>query len=273
MKEPVRILSDLHLGHAASRISEVEVLRPLIAGAGTVIFNGDTWQELAKGRLPRAADLLGGLRELCRSEGVEAVFLSGNHDPGWPGQGWVELAEGRIVITHGDAVLWAGSPWSREAFEREAELRRLWEEHRAAGDDAGERLVLAREIARALKAASYPKGRSLMRRVVDAVNPPRRAWEILSAWVGHPSATARFARRYFPAAEIVIAGHFHWPGFWHREGRVVINTGAFVRPHPAWWVEWQGGWLRCGRVTEGRTLSMGPASGTWRWEGRAGRDY
>jgi predicted phosphodiesterase len=264
MKEPVRILSDLHLGHAASRISDAERLRPLIAGAGTVIFNGDTWQELAKARLPRTVDLLEGLRRLCRDEGVEAVFLSGNHDPGWPGRGWIELAEGRIVITHGDAVLWSGSPWSREAFEREAEVRRLWEEHRDAGDDAGERLVLAREIARALKAASYPKGRSLVGRAIDAVNPPRRAWEILSAWVGHPRATARFARRYFPAAEIVIAGHFHWPGVWRREDRVVINTGAFVRPHPAWWVEWDRGWLRCGRVVGEGSWQMAEAAAVWR---------
>ena len=34
MNEPVRILSDLHLGHKISRISQVSALRPLIAGAG-----------------------------------------------------------------------------------------------------------------------------------------------------------------------------------------------------------------------------------------------
>ena len=48
MNEPVRILSDLHLGHRVSRIERTSALRPLIAGAGTVIFNGDTWQELAE---------------------------------------------------------------------------------------------------------------------------------------------------------------------------------------------------------------------------------
>lgn len=264
MKEPVRILSDLHLGHAASRIHEVEGLRPLIAGAGTVVFNGDTWQELAVGYRPLAERLLADLKELCREEGAEAVFLSGNHDPGWPGKGWIELAEGRVIVTHGDAVLWAGSPWSREAFEREEQVRRLWEEHRGAEDDAGERLVLAREIARALRAASYPKGRSLLRRVVDAVNPPRRAWEILSVWLRHPAATASFARRYFPDAEIVVAGHFHWPGRWRKDGRVVINTGAFVKPHPAWWVEWCDGSLRCGPVVDGPPWRMGGAKEVWR---------
>ena len=50
MNEPVRVLSDLHLGHKVSRIDHVSALRPLIAGAGTVIFNGDT-QALADGML------------------------------------------------------------------------------------------------------------------------------------------------------------------------------------------------------------------------------
>ncbi|NJM38529.1 MAG: hypothetical protein HC845_12090 [Akkermansiaceae bacterium] len=67
-----------------SRIENVSALRPLIAGAGTIIFNGDTWQELAKVFLKRATEMLEELRWLCAEEGAEAIFLSGNHDPGWP---------------------------------------------------------------------------------------------------------------------------------------------------------------------------------------------
>ena len=44
-KGRVRILSDLHLAHPASQIGSVESLRPLIAGADTVIFNGDTCEQ------------------------------------------------------------------------------------------------------------------------------------------------------------------------------------------------------------------------------------
>lgn len=47
MKLPVRIFSDLHPGHQASRIFDMEKLRPLFRGAGTVLFNGDTWEELS----------------------------------------------------------------------------------------------------------------------------------------------------------------------------------------------------------------------------------
>ena len=110
MKEPVRILSDLHLGHRVARIERVESLRELISGAGTVVFNGDTWQELAGPFRERSRVMLGELRELCADLGVEAVFLPGNHDPGWEGAGWVELEGGKIVVTHGDALMRAGSP-------------------------------------------------------------------------------------------------------------------------------------------------------------------
>ena len=106
---------------------------------------------------------------------------------------------------------------------------------------------------------------------MDAINPPRRAWEILNAWLSHPGATAAFARRYFPRAEVIVAGHFHWPGLWRRDGRVVINTGAFVAPHPAWWCEWHRGWLRCGRVIDGPPWRMGGATGTWRIDAQPSR--
>lgn len=264
MREPVLVLSDLHLGHPASRIEEVEVLRPLLEGAGTVIFNGDTWQELAKSFRTKSEKLLDELKELCRELEVEPVFLSGNHDPGWPGTGWVELAEGRVVVTHGDAVLWAGSPWSREAFQREDQLMALWEEHRQAPDDAGERLRWARKVAITLKAARHPKGRSLWRRAMDAINPPRRAIEILRVWWRHGWLSGRFADAYFPQSDVLVTGHFHCSGIWDLGRRLVINTGAYVAPHEALWVEWSDGWLRCGKVERGERYRRGEVLGVWR---------
>ena len=151
MTPAVRILSDLHLGHRVSRIASAEGLRPLIAGAGTVIFNGDTWQELAKLFRERSAEMLEDLKRICAEEGAEPVFLSGNHDPGWPGPGWLELAGGRILITHGDAFFPDGSPWSREALTRQDQVGELWKRYEAVIDDPAERIVLAREMALVLR--------------------------------------------------------------------------------------------------------------------------
>ncbi len=263
MNEPVRVLSDLHLGHKISRISNVNALRPLISGAGTVIFNGDTWQELARPFFERSKVMLEDLRVLCREEGAEAIFLSGNHDPGWSGPGWMALAEGRIVITHGDALLFDGSPWKREILVNGRRVMELWREHPEAASDIEQRMRVARKLARELCSVEHPTGRNILLRAWDAALPPQRAMKMLEAWFTQAAEGARFCERYFPAAEFLIIGHFHREGSWLAGGRRVINTGSFMAPGRADWVEWNDGWLSRGVITEtpdrcckGRTLDV-----------------
>jgi predicted phosphodiesterase len=248
MDEPLRILSDLHLGHRISRITEVNSLRPLIAGARTVVFNGDTWQELARSLRDRSQEMLEQLRELCREEGATPIFLAGNHDPGWQGCGWLELAGGKILITHGDGLLFAGSPWKREILGNDCTLMRLWNEFPDAAWDPHQRLELARKIAYELHTLKHPSGKSLIHRAWDALTPPTRALRIIEAWRTQGEAGSAFCDRYFPQAEVLIIGHFHWDGSWRSGGRRIINTGSFVAPGRAQWVDWNDGWLSHGRI-------------------------
>lgn len=265
MREPVRVLSDLHLGHPVSRIGRVAALRPLLEGAGTVVFNGDTWQELTRTARARSAEMLAELQELCLAVGCEPVFLSGNHDPGWPGPGWLELAGGRIVITHGDALLFDGSPWKREILTSGARIAELWAGHPDAAANAEARLRLAREIARALPTEDHPRGRHLWQRAWDAVVPPQRALRMLQAWWFQGTLANEFCARYFPAAEILLIGHFHRHGLWRNDGRLILNTGSFVNPGRAHWVEWHDGWLRRGVVEEAADqCRLGPVLDLWR---------
>lgn len=250
MKEPVLILSDLHLGHAASRIKSAEQIRSLLEGVGTVVFNGDTFQELASDFRPRSEALMAELRCLCDELGVEPVFLPGNHDPGWNGKGWVELGGGKIVATHGDAVMRGGSPWSRESIARNDQVRELWAENPRAEYDPGERLSLAKKMAMLLRPPKIPKGRSIGRRAMDAINPPRRAFEILRVWWQQSDYAADFLRQYFPSAEVLVIGHFHSRGVWSKSGRLIVNTGAFVYPHHSMWVSYEDGWLKVGAILE-----------------------
>jgi predicted phosphodiesterase len=266
MKEPVRILSDLHLGHQVSRIEQVSALRPLIAGAGTVVFNGDTWQELAAPFRKRAEVMLRELKSLCAEEGADAVFLPGNHDPGWEGRGWVELAGGKIIVTHGDALYFDGAPWKREVLTAERQVLDLWAQHPAAAHDLEERLVLARRIAEDLSSVEYPLGRHILQRAWDAAVPPQRALKMLEAWFTQGEKGTQFCDRYFPKAEILVIGHFHHQGIWQSGGRTVINTGSFLDPGLALWLEWQNGWLTCGKIDEGPELChIGDKLGTWRF--------
>ncbi|MGB6221921.1 metallophosphoesterase [Haloferula sp.] len=267
MNEPVLILSDLHLGLPASRISAAEQLRPLIEGAGTVIFNGDTFQELAKAYRPHSEVLLEDLKAICRELGAQPLFLPGNHDPGWGGPGWAELAGGRIIVTHGDSVMWGGSPWSRESISRADQVRELWAQNERADYDPEERMELANKMALLLRPATVPKGRSLFRRVADAVNPPRRAFEILRVWWEQAEKAAIFGKRYFPKSEVLILGHFHRRGVWTRSGRLIVNTGAFVNPNRANWVGFQDGWLTVGKVKERNgKFFRGESDAVWRAE-------
>lgn len=266
MNEPVRVLSDLHLGHKVSRIRDISALRPLIAGAGTVIFNGDTWQELARQFHGRSSEMLEELRLLCLEEGAEAIFLSGNHDPGWPGPGYIELADGKIVITHGDALLFDGSPWKREILVNGSRVLELWEEYPDADRNVEDRLRVARKIARELRTVEYATGRSLLRRIWDAITPPKRALKMMAAWFVQGAEGARFCERYFPEAEMLVIGHFHRGGHWKRNGRQVINTGSFMSPGRAHWVEWNNGWFSRGLIDEsGEACKKGKTLDVWRF--------
>lgn len=265
MRDPVRILSDLHLGHKVSRIDDVDALRPLVAGAGTVIFNGDTWQALPGPFYEKSKSMFERLRAICAEEGADAVFLTGNHDPDLPGKGWLELAGGKIVITHGDSLLHSGSPWKREILAAGPRVGEIWRRFPGAEHDIDDRIEVARAIARELCTVEYPTGRHLIQRAIDAVIPPRRAVVMLEAWFSEGTSGACFCDRFFPNAEFLILGHFHHHGCWTRRGRVVIDTGSFMNPARARWVEWQDGLLTHGEIDEtpGR-CSMGRVLDVWR---------
>lgn len=228
-----------------------------------MVFNGDTWQELAKPLYQRSREMLGDLQALCREEGAEPIFLSGNHDPGWPGNGWLELAGGRIVITHGDALLPAGSPWKREILTHGSLVETLWQQFPNAREDAVERIKLARQIALELRSLRHPSGKSLIQRGWDAMMPPTRALRIINAWTTQGESGTEFCDRYFPQAEFLIIGHFHWDGCWQAGGRRIINTGSFVAPGRAQWVDWNEGLLSRGQIDKkdgiyqkGKTLDV-----------------
>ncbi|MFM2197614.1 MAG: hypothetical protein RLZZ505_1046 [Verrucomicrobiota bacterium] len=265
MTLPLRIFSDLHLGHQASRIDEVEKLRSLFRGAGTVLFNGDTWEELTPPWRERSGEMLARLRRILVEEGCEAIFLPGNHDPGWEGSGYMELAEGRIAITHGDALLRNGAPWKREMLKNPEVIDELWSLFPHAAKEIGSRLELARAIAGRMATMHPPAGRSLFARALDAAFPPQRALHMISAWLDQGSHGARFCETYLPQAEILVVGHYHCQGIRKARGRTVINTGSFVVPGPAGWVEWDGMTLSAGRVCEGGdAFMMMPETAAWK---------
>ncbi len=264
MREPVLILSDLHLGHGGSVLTDVSMLEPMLEGAATLLLNGDTWQELTPQFRDRALELRADLQAMCHRRGVDLIMMPGNHDPGESGPRYVELAQGRVVVMHGDGVFIEGAPWNRMALRRHRELWQLIRSH--VLDTVEQRLELVNRVAYILVTPHHNRSRRLWTKVLDAIYPPQRALYMLIAWWTMVTETARMASDYFPRAEVVIFGHFHRAGSWLVGNRVILNSGSFMPPGKAMWAWWDGkrlGWgecLRCGEQYErGATLE------SWHW--------
>ena len=70
---PVRVLSDLHLGHSGCVIEKVAQLEPLIEGAQTVVFNGDTFEQMESRFRERSGAMLEELKMMPFADGPDAT--------------------------------------------------------------------------------------------------------------------------------------------------------------------------------------------------------
>ena len=128
--DPTLILSDLHLGHRASLIRDAEQLAPVLREAKTVVLNGDTAELRHQIDRPVGRGLAANLARVCHSSGAKAIFINGNHDPVISQIDHLDLAEGQMLVTHGDMLFLGIAPWSRQAYA----YRRV---HRRALDQLG----------------------------------------------------------------------------------------------------------------------------------------
>ena len=210
---------------------EVNQLAPLLAGAGRVIFNGDSVElRFIEEREKGTADFTQ-LRDLCAEAAVEATFITGNHDPTISELDHVELGSGSIFITHGDVLFHGSSPWSREA---ERLCRAHTQELEALGNpsDLALRLRAAKRAERAIEHMGprhrFGGGPPTLRSFLNEIWPPWRPLRILSCWAATPGLAHALAAEHRPQARLVIIGHTHFSGLWRRGSRVIINTGAFL---------------------------------------------
>lgn len=232
LKEPILILSDLHLGHPATRVRKAEQLKELFEGVGTVVFNGDTMEMWPRELRDKSRRLFDEVAELVRECGADAVFINGNHDACLSEVNHLDLADGAALVTHGDILFRYISPWSREAPLVSAEMDRVLEE--LAEDDFAsleKRLVATKKASLVLEMheSLLPSGRwSWMRTFFREAWPPWRPLKIFRCWAQTPGFAEGFVRVFRPQARFVIIGHTHYAGVWRRGPRVVINTGSFI---------------------------------------------
>jgi len=258
----IRVLSDLHLGHPATRLKSARALQPVIEGCERVIFNGDSWEERSLSMSKEGEVQITALKKMLDDCGVEGQFLHGNHDPGWE-KGY--CVEDQIVITHGDAVLREASPWSREMPHYRKEIDELIEGWPEAETDLAQRVERAREIGLLLRPKKLPALPVPLNFFATVLWPPSRLSSMVRVWATLGKEGLHFLETFAPEAKVLITGHFHRAGAWEREGRVYLNTGSFMKMDKPFVVELSAGEVRfCPLREQGDEFVLGPVSRRWK---------
>jgi predicted phosphodiesterase len=234
MDDRIIILSDLHLGRPDG-VHSVEELDALITPGATLVLNGDTAELHDPLFQSRAEDEYARLQEIAATRGALLRILAGNHDPFLSRERLLELAEGNVIVTHGDSFHPSIAPWTESARE----MRRAWERSMAAQPALRRETLEARfEAAHDAAVAEWlASGNGVRHSTLQKfLSHPWRGAIVAWYWARYPSMAAEFALRYAPEAQVVIVGHSHRAGMWRRAGRTVFNTGAFTwpgKPHAA----------------------------------------
>ena len=223
-----RILSDLHLGHDSSLISDVRQLAPLLDGIDELVLAGDSWQERFKGAKRRPAEeKRAAFEELVREREIMLTYLRGNHDP-QTGAGFCYLAEGQVLVTHGDAVYRTATPWGREMANFEDEVTAIVNRYEPRRQEIEACVARAREIALTLKPKPLPALPPPLNFLSTALWPPSRFYHMFRVWRRLGTDLLDFLEESGGGAKVLVCGHFHRPGVWLRNGYAAVNTGAYM---------------------------------------------
>ncbi len=228
MHERTIILSDLHLGRPDGVVHASEI-DALVEPGCKLILNGDAAELHHPDHQERAEEELSRLQSLAAARGVELVLLAGNHDPLVSQQRMLMLAEGQVMVTHGDAFHPAVAPWSVSAPAMRAAWQRTMDamspERRGTAEA---RFAAARDAA---IAEWLDSGHGATQSTVARLAlRPWAAVGIVLYWKRFPRLACRFGELFAPQARILVVGHSHRAGRWRFGGRTVLNTGSFTFP-------------------------------------------
>jgi predicted phosphodiesterase len=232
VEEPIRIISDIHLGHTASLAREITQLEPLFDGVKTVIFNGDTVEMRSERDRDRAEHIMRDLREFCDAQDATTHFINGNHDPIISTTNHLELGGGDLLVTHGDVLFHEIAPWGAEAEQSKGLHDRFLSELDASElNDLEKILSTNKRVSQNIEFDDFniPDGAwGQLTTFMRQTWPPKRLVRMVASWGQTPRHAINLVKLYRPTAKCVIVGHTHFPGVWHRHGYSVINTGSFL---------------------------------------------
>ena len=226
MPHQTLLISDTHLGKPGA--ATAEALRPVWQGIDELVINGDTAEVQVPWLRGAAVRELDRLEQLTARDGVRLTLISGNHDAYLTDRRCLQLADGRILVMHGDALHPAVAPWTR--FAKSLAERTKHEIQRAPADDLRTRLDITQHVGHSEFLREYvlsSLGESAARRILAR---PIEVPKVLWYWRREPRLARLFMQHYAPEARVLIVGHSHRRAVWQRGSKTIINTGAFTFP-------------------------------------------
>ncbi|HWZ95919.1 MAG TPA: metallophosphoesterase [Opitutaceae bacterium] len=240
----LRIFSDVHLGDRGCRVRTLEQLAPLFDGTDALVLNGDSLDtrpgpvHLSTAALAAVNADTAGQRaqflDFFAHHAPSTTLLTGNHDPDISAEHALDLAEGKVFVTHGDIFFDDIVPWSRDV----SIMRKLLSREFAALTPV-ERTQLDHRFAAFRRVCACVPQRHHSERnpflytfgVLADVAWPTRTLAVLRTWRETPALAAAFLRLHRPQARFLLMGHTHRPGIVQVPGGLtVINTGSFCAP-------------------------------------------
>ena len=221
------IISDIHLPRP-NRVRAAAQLEPLVEACDRLLINGDLAEMHNDELIKESKAQLDELNRIAERSSTELLLLSGNHDPEISPWRAAEFANGRILVTHGDAFHPTIAPWAKEARRIKAEWDRVQALHPEDKESVNTRFESVR--AAALAEWAHTTGDSGYSTVAGVLLRPSAFVKILRHWQRFPMLARSFAGTFFPRAEWILVGHTHRKHIDRSSTPVVINTGAFGFP-------------------------------------------
>ena len=192
----LRILSDLHLRDASTRVQRIEDLAPLLEGVDELWLNGDTCDNQS-GMTPAELD---DVRRYFTSRVSKVRFITGNHDPDISDCHEATTADGQVWATHGDVFLDSIVPWSRVRDQLEQRLRDSLAADPSLDFTAFEgRIIAMRRACVGFGRECDPERKDTahrLRRLVTEFFPPRQPAAMLNTWWTFPDRVVAAASIY-----------------------------------------------------------------------------
>jgi len=241
------VISDTHLGRPGR--ATAESLRPIWQGIDELIINGDVAEIQIPWLRNAAVREIDRLDDLTRRDGVRLTLISGNHDAYLTDRRCIQWADGQGLIMHGDALHDAVAPWTKSAKTMKRLTRlALAEADPDDRDDLHTRLSIAQHVGHSEFLEEYVLSNRGESSAVRALTRPWEVPPVIWYWLREPKIAMRFIERYTPQTKLLIVGHSHRPGLWRKDGRTIINTGAFTFPGRPWCAALNGSTVRVERI-------------------------